>query len=146
MPRMNVISPVWILSLPSCQTNCTIVNLNFSLFFPDGLLFSIIGHCRRTHPEEQWLNMWPHLRIATVLAQNISGVVLAQDVDEVEDLRHDSLAHSVVGQRIVSLGKLGVRNGGACNDRLVVAELVRLSFDRYTELMKGSAQVDDFRW
>ena len=118
-------------------------NLNFNPFFPDGLLSSIIGHGRRTHPEEQGLNMWPHLRIATVLAQYISGIVLPQDVDEVENLRHDSLTHSVVGQCIVSLGQLGVRDGGACNDGLVVTEHVRLSFDGHTKVAKCSPQVDD---
>ena len=76
-------------------------------------------------------------------AQNISGVVLPQDMDELEDLRHDSLTHSVIGQCIVSLGKSGVRDGGACDDRLVVTEHVRLSFDGYTEVTKGSPQVDD---
>ena len=65
-------------------------------------------------------------------------------MDEAEDLRHDSLTHSVVGQCIVSLGQLGVWDGGACNDGLVVTKHVRLcSFDGHTEVAKGSPQVDD---
>ena len=69
--------------------------------------------------------------------------LLSQDVDEVENLRHDSLTHSVVGQCIVSLGQLGVRDGGACNDGVVVTEHVRLSFDGHTKVSKCSPQVDD---
>ena len=59
-----------------------------------------------------------------MLAEDVSRIILPHNVNEVEDLCHNGLAISMVGQCVMSLGEFQVRKGGTNDDRLVVTKHV----------------------
>jgi len=61
---------------------------------------------------------------APVLAENICWIELPIHKGKADKPGSHCLAHSMEGQRIVLLMELGVRPGGAVNNRLVVAKEV----------------------
>ena len=93
---------------------CLSFNHNTRLHFQSCLPFVtpfVWNLWRITTPEQQGLHMWPRICIATVLTQNIRRILLSvEDLEELHNLRRDSLADSVVCQRIVALVQLRVRD------------------------------------
>jgi hypothetical protein len=87
--------------------------------------------------------MRPHLWISTVFAQYVGRVLLSHYMDKVDDLRCDSLAHTVVRQRVVPLGESRMRNGGTCDNRLVIALHVCLSLYGYSRVSQGCPQIEN---
>ena len=60
--------------------------------------------------------MWPHLRVSAVLAQYVGRILLTQDVDKVDDSSRDGFPYTVIRQRVMSFGKLRMRDGGTCDN------------------------------
>ena len=77
-------------------------------------------------PEQQGLHMRPRIGIAAVLTQNIRRILLSIDREELHNLRHDSLADSVVRQRIVALVQLRVRNSTVGVYPLVITKHIEI--------------------
>ena len=87
--------------------------------------------------------MRPHLRVSAVFAQYVGRVLLTQDVNEIDDSCRDGFSHTVVGQCVVSLVESRMRDGGAGDDRLVIAKHVCLPFDRYSEIALSRPQIQN---
>ena len=58
---------------------------------------------RAPHPKEQGLHMGPHLRMPTVLAENVSRVFLSVYLEESENSGNNGLSDTVVRKGIVAL-------------------------------------------
>ncbi len=102
---LNLTDPLVFLSLPS------------SMISTGGVLLIYI-------PEEHRLYHGPCFRIPAMLAENISRILLAFYMDELDDLGSDCFSDSVIGQSIMSLIETGVWECGACDNRLIISKHV----------------------
>ena len=78
-----------------------------------------------------------------MLAENISWIVLARDVKEVDHPRCNGLMNMVEGEHGVSLVKLSMDLHGAVDNRLVVTKHVTLLTNRETQVLESIAQIND---
>jgi len=74
-----------------------------------------------------------------VFTEHVRRVDCSRDVVEANDGSSNSLSNTMKGQGLVTLVQLGMWNGGAIHNRLVISKHEGCLVDRYTEISKGSA-------
>ena len=94
-------------------------------------------------PEQHGLEVSPNVRTTPVLAENVRWVLLPGDVCEHNETPGNGFADKMKGEQVVPLVQLGVRYGGALDNRLIVSKDMASLPDRNPKVAKGVAEISD---
>ena len=96
-----------------------------------------------SHAEEKCLDMWPHCGVVTSLGHDVTWILHAVDVMEMDHTGSNGFMDMMVAQSIPSLGKLGVGNGGTCDNALIVTKHLGGTVDGHTKGTESETQNKD---
>ena len=94
-----------------------------------------------TLPEEKGFNKGPSRITVKWLGEDVRGVLLRMNVVETDISGRNSFADAVVGECIPTFGELGVRNGGASDNGLVITKHPGRAIKRDTKGAESVTQV-----